>query len=251
MGQTKAKLARGEPALGCWQMIGHPTVAELMAAEGFDWLCVDLEHTPIDYPTFEHIARAVKPAGIDLLARLQGCDPVQAKRVLDAGADGIIVPLVNSRAEAELAVAMAKYPPAGIRGAAFSRAADFGRSFRPYFDAHNEKVLVVAMIEHRDAVAALDAILSTPGLDAILIGPYDLSCSLGRPGELGHPEVQDALDAILAGCVRHGVPPGLHVVAVDPTAVREAIERGFRFVGCGLDTAFVLHGCRRVLGREG
>ncbi|MCC7495754.1 MAG: hypothetical protein IT204_25610 [Fimbriimonadaceae bacterium] len=251
MGQTKRKLQAGEAAYGAWQMIGHPTVAELLAAEGFDWLCVDLEHTPIDAQTFENVARAVRPSGVDLLARLHGCDPLQTKTVLDAGAQGVIVPLVNTAQQAAEAAAMARFPPVGTRGAAFSRASDFGRRFRDYFLAHNEQVLVVPMIEHIAAVENLDAILSTPGLDAILIGPYDLSCSMGRPGELQHPEVQGALEAILDGCRRHGVPPGIHVVSTAASAVQEAVQRGFRFVGCGLDTAFVIDGARRVLGREG
>ncbi|MBI2302527.1 MAG: 2,4-dihydroxyhept-2-ene-1,7-dioic acid aldolase [Armatimonadetes bacterium] len=248
MGETKRKLAAGEVARGGWVMVGHPTVAELFAGEGFDWICIDLEHTPIDYQTFEHMARAVKPSGCDLLARLQACDPVQAKRVPDAGADGIIVPMVNDRELAELAVASAKFPPAGIRGASFSRASDFGRNFRPYFDQHNDKVIVVVMIEHADAVRNLDAILTTPGIDATLIGPYDLSCSLGRPGELQHPEVKAAVQTILDGCLKHNVPAGIHVVATSAEAVADAAARGFRFIGCGLDTAFLVEGCRRVLG---
>lgn len=250
MGGTKDKLARGEAALGGWIMIGHPTMAELMAAEGFDWLSIDLEHTPIDLATFENMARAVQPAACDLLARLSACDPVQAKRVLDAGADGIIVPMVNTREQAELAVAMARFPPEGVRGASFSRASDFGRNFQGYFAEHNRQVVVVAMIEHAEAVANLDDILATPGLDAILIGPYDLSCSLGCPGRLTDPPVVEAMARIRDACRRHGVPPGVHVVETDRQAVERAIAEGYRFIGCGLDMAFVVAGSRRVLGKE-
>ncbi|NUQ00976.1 MAG: 2,4-dihydroxyhept-2-ene-1,7-dioic acid aldolase [Armatimonadetes bacterium] len=247
MGRTKELLRRGEPALGGWIMIGHPTVAELMAGVGFDWLAVDLEHTPIDYATFENMARAVGSRGPDLLVRLQDCDPVQAKRVLDAGANGVIVPLVNTPELAARAVDMVKFPPQGSRGAAFSRASDFGRNFRAYFDQHNDRSLVVVMIEHIAAVENLDAILATPGIDATLIGPYDLSCSMGRPGELDHPEVRAAQQAIVDGCRRHQVPSGLHVVAAERALIDQALERGFRFVGCSLDTALILDGCRRLL----
>ena len=228
-------------------MIGHPTVAELMAGEGFDWIAVDMEHTTIDYQTFQNIALAVKGSNCDLLARLQGCDPVQAKRVLDAGANGIIVPMVNSREEAEQAVAMAKFPPDGFRGASFSRASDFGRNFENYYPTHNENVIVVVMLEHITAVQNAERILSVPGIDAAFIGPYDLSASMGLPGKLDHPDVQAAQQTILDACKKQGVAAGIHVVAVDPDEVRRRIEQGFRFVACSLDTAFIIHGCRAIL----
>ena len=250
-GRTKEKLRRGEAALGGWIMIGHPVVAELMAGERFDFLTVDLEHTATDYAAFQTIAMAVRGSGCDLLARLQSDDPVQAKRVLDAGADGIIVPLVNSRAQAERAAEMARFPPEGIRGAAFSRASDYGRDFQNYFHSHNDNVLVVVMLEHTEAVANADAILSTPGIDAAFIGPYDLSASMGLAGQLDHPDVQAAQRRILESCQAHGVAPGIHVVPLDPERLRRTIDEGYRFVACSLDTEFIIQGCRRILsGRK-
>lgn len=228
-------------------MMAHPAMAELMAGEGFDWLCVDLEHTSTNYADFLNIATAVKGTGCDLLARLQANDPVQAKRVLDVGANGIIVPCVNSPAEAQQAVAMAKFPPEGTRGVSLSRSTDYGRSFRPYFDGHNANVIVVVMLEHIDGVNNADAILSTPGIDAAFIGPYDLSASMGLPGELEHPDVQAAQRRILDACHKHSVPPGLHVVPVDPGEIRRRIAEGYRFLACSLDTEFILYGCRAML----
>jgi len=251
LGQTKQKLKRGDVALGGWIMIGHPTIAELMGGEGFDWITVDLEHTPIDLQTFQNIAMALTGSGCDLLARLQGCDPAQTKRVLDAGASGIIVPMVNTRQEAEQAVSMARFPPEGTRGASFARGSGFGRDFRSYFDSHNDNVIVVVMLEHIKGVENADAILSTPSIDAAFIGPYDLSASMGRPGELDHPDVQAAQRRVLEACRRHNVAPGIHVVAVNPAEVRRRIEEGFRFIACGLDTGFILHGCRAMLQGTG
>ena len=249
MGKTKEKLRKGEPALGGWIMIPHPTTAELLAGEGFDWIAVDMEHTSADARAFHEIALAMKGTGVDLLARLHACDPVLAKKVLDAGGNGIIVPLVNSREEAELAVAMAKFPPVGFRGSSFCRASDFGRNFKAYFRGHNDSVIVAVMMEHFKAVENADAILSVPGIDAVFIGPYDLSASMGRAGELAHPDVVGALQKILDACKRHGVPPGLHVVSMDPDDVQRRIEQGYRFIACSTDTEFVLHGCRKILER--
>ena len=247
MGRTKDKLRRGEPALGGWMMIGHPTVAELLAGEGFDWLGVDMEHTATDVREFYEVVRAVKGTGVDVLARLHSCDPVQAKLVLDAGAQGIIVPSVNSPEEAARSVAMAKFPPDGFRGASLCRATNHGRDFSAYFAAHNREVLIVVMLEHIDAVHQADAILATPGVDAAFIGPYDLSASMGLAGQLDHPQVQAAQQAILEACARHGVAPGIHVVPVAGEEVSRRIAAGFRFIACGLDTLFIREGCRRML----
>lgn len=251
MGRTKQKLGSGELALGAWIMIGHPTVAEVYVNEGFDWIAVDMEHAATDIRTFQDIAVAVNGSGCDLLARLHSCDAVQAKQVLDAGADGIIVPLVNSPECAREAVSIASFPPRGIRGAAFSRASDFGRRFADYYAGHNDNVIVVIMLEHADALEDLDGILATPGLSAVLIGPYDLSASMGLAGQLDHPEVRGAQQKILHACRRHNVPAGIHVVPVDPERLQQRIDEGYRFVACSLDTELLIHGCRTLLGTKG
>jgi len=247
MGKTKEKLRSGRPSLGGWIMIGHPTVAELMAGEGFDWIGVDLEHTSTDIRMFHEMALATKGTGCDLLARLHSCDPVQAKLVLDAGAAGIIVPTVNTPEEAARAVGMAKYPPEGFRGAAFCRASDHGRNFAAYYAAHNEDVLVVVMLEHIDAVRRADEILATPGIDAALIGPYDLSASMGLAGQVEHPLVVAAEQTILEACLRRRVAPGIHVVSPERAVLDRRLEAGFRFIACGLDTLFIMRGCRQML----
>ncbi|HYG23767.1 MAG TPA: aldolase/citrate lyase family protein [Verrucomicrobiae bacterium] len=246
MGQTKRKLALGNTALGGWIMIGHPSVAEIMAGEGFDWIAVDLEHTSTSLHDLQAIAMALKGSECDLLVRLHSCDAVQAKLVLDIGADGIIVPAVNTPAQAAQAAAIARFPPEGIRGASLCRATDFGRNFKDYFEQHNRKVIVVVMLENHVGVAQADAILSTPGVDAAFIGPYDLSASMGLAGQLEHADVLAAQQKVLAACVRHGVAPGIHVVSTDPDDLKQCLDQGFRFVACGLDTLFIQRGCRRM-----
>lgn len=244
MGNTKRKLRHGEVVLGGWVMIGHPSVVEIMAGAGFDFLGVDMEHTSIDVRQFHELALAAKGTGCDLLARLPSCDADLAKKVLDLGAAGVIVPSVNTPELARQAVAMAKYPPEGIRGAALCRAADFGRDFAAYFARHNDDVLVVVMLEHVDAVGGARDILATPGIDAALIGPYDLSASMGLPGKLDDPEVRAAQQTILDACVERGVPAGIHVVQADPEQLKQRIEQGFRFLPYGIDTEFLIAGCR-------
>lgn len=247
MSTTKEKLHAGQPVLGGWTLTGHPAVTEIMAGEGFDFIGVDLEHTSTSIADFYHNVLAAKGTGCDVLARLPACDPVLAKLVLDAGAAGIIVPSVNSPAEAAQAVAMAKFPPEGTRGASLCRATGFGKNFAGYFAQHNRSVLVVVMLEHIRAVEQADAILATPGIDAVLIGPYDLSASMNLAGQLDHPAVLEAQQKILAACGRHQVAPGIHVVPTDAGEVRRRIGQGFRFMACGLDTTFIREGCRQML----
>jgi len=247
MCKTKDRIRQGQPVLGGWTLTGHPAIAEIMAAEGFDFLVADMEHTPISVEAFYHVALAAKGTDCDVLARLPSCDAVLAKQVLDSGAAGIIVPSVNTPAEAAQSVAMAKFPPAGIRGASLCRATGFGSRFSEYFQAHNDEVLVVVMLEHITAVQNADAILATPGLDAVLIGPYDLSASMGLAGQLQHPDVLAAQETILDACRRRQVAAGIHVVPVDAGEVQRRIQQGFRFIACGIDTLFVREGCRTML----
>jgi len=247
MGTTKEKLRAGRPVLGGWIMIGHPSVAEILAGEGFDWLAVDLEHTSTSVRMFHELCLAVKGTGVDLLARLPGHNPETTKQVLDCGATGIIVPSVNTREQAEQAVAMATYPPEGYRCASLCRAADFGRDFDAYYRSHNQNVLVVCMLEHADAVKNVDAILGVPGIDATFIGPYDLSASMGLPGQVDHPDVLEAQRTLLAACNRHQVPAGIHVVATNGNEVKRRIADGFRFIACGVDTGFLQFAARHML----
>lgn len=247
MNNTKEKLKKKQLALGTWLMIGHPAVAEIMAGEGFDFVSVDMEHTPINMECFYQLVLAAKGTGCDILARLPSCDLVMAKQVLDMGAAGIIVPSVNSPAEAAQSVAIAKYPPEGVRGAALCRATGYGSNFPDYYANHNREVVVVVMIEHISAVRQADAILATPGIDAVLIGPYDLSASMGLPGQLNHPDVLAAQQQILDACKRQNVAAGIHLVQADPESVRKRIDQGFRFIAGGIDTLFIREGCQQVL----
>lgn len=251
MSGTAEKLRGGATVLGGWTLTGHPAVAEIMAECGFDFIGIDLEHTDISLGDLHRCALALKGTGCELLARLPSCDAVMAKRALDLGAAGIIVPSVNSAAEAARAVAMALFPPDGIRGASLCRATGYGARFPEYYSGHNRNVTVVVMLEHADAVREAGAILGVPGISAALVGPYDLSASMGLAGQLDHPEVKAAQDAILEACRSSHVPAGIHVVSDDPADIRRRMDEGYRFIACGLDTLFLRAGCRRVLEARG
>jgi len=244
MNKTKQKIRAGECALGGWMLIPHPAIAELMAGEGFDWIAVDMEHAAVTLPQIEAIERAVRPSGCDLFVRLDGVNPVLAKHVLDAGAKGVIVPSVMTPEDADTMAAAVRYPPQGNRGTSLSRALDYGRDFADYIRRHNDEVFVAVMLEHHLAAERADEILARPGLDAAFIGPYDLSASLGIAGQLDDPRVLAAEQKILAACKRQGVAPGYHVVPPERRRIDERIAAGYRFIGCSLDTQFIMSGCR-------
>jgi 2-dehydro-3-deoxyglucarate aldolase len=246
----KERLRRGEPSVGAWLTIAHPSIAEIFALAGFDWVVVDTEHSAIDVSEVLGLLIAIEQRGAVPLVRLAGIDPVQAKAVLDSGAAGILVPMVNTKVDAELAVAMTKYPPRGTRGAGLARAHDYGDRFAEYVHGANEDSLLIVQIEHKDGVANVDDILSVPGIDGTFIGPYDLSMSLGLPGQLAHSEVTAAKKKVLEATRSRGLVAGIHLV--DPSSAREdcaaAINDGYRFIALGTDAQLLRHGARALHG---
>ncbi len=247
------RLAAGEATVGTWVTLGHPSVAEVLARAGFDWIVIDMEHSVIGLREAQDLLRAVELAGVPGIVRLPANDPVVIKRVMDAGAAGVMVPMVNSAADAAAAVAAVRYPPHGTRGVGLARAQGYGApgAFAAYRDRLPDEAVIIVMIEHVDAVAAVDGILAVDGVDAFIVGPYDLSGSLGVPGELDDPRVEAALETVHAAGRRHGVPGGLHVVDPDPVRLRAALDAGHRFVGYGLDVRFLDAGARSGLAAAG
>jgi 2-keto-3-deoxy-L-rhamnonate aldolase RhmA len=236
--RLRAALHEGEMSLGAWVQVGHPAVAEVFARAGFDWVCADLEHGAMTLESAVGLFRCLG-GGCTAVARVPANDPVWIRRCLDGGAGGIIVPMVNSAEQAEAAVRAAKLPPRGERGFGYCRANAYGVDFHDYAKTANDEIAVVVQIEHKDAIASLDAILSVDGVDAAFIGPYDLTGSMGMPGRLDHPAVAAALDAFLGACKQHDVVPGAHVVHPTPDAVRKALADGYRLLALGVDTVFL------------
>ncbi|WP_432799934.1 HpcH/HpaI aldolase family protein [Poriferisphaera sp. WC338] len=219
--------------------IGHPVAAEVLASADFEWICVDAEHTDIIVETVSNIFRAFSNTKAVPVVRVSQNSTIEIRQMLDAGAQGIIVPMVNTRKDAEKAVAAAKYPPRGVRGFGYCRANQHGANFDNYISEANDNIFIVAQIEHIEGVKNIDAILDVDGIDGAFVGPYDLSGSLDIPGKLDDPRVQKALEDVIAACQKANKSAGLHVVAPDSEKIAEAIKKGFTFLALSVDTLFM------------
>jgi len=241
----KGKLARNELTIGSWITLAHSGVAELMAKTGaFDWLAIDMEHSVVELRDVQEMIQALDLSGVQPLVRLTSNDENQIKRVMDAGAHGVVVPLVNSKGDAERAVQSVYYPPLGTRGAGLARAQGYGASFQEYRKWLEKNAVVIAMIEHMKAVENINEILNVPGIDGYIIGPYDLSASLGVPGKFDDPLVIKAIQKIYAGGQVAEKAGGIHVVDPDLQALKKFIDDGFTFIGYGMDIRFLDAICR-------
>jgi 2-dehydro-3-deoxyglucarate aldolase len=245
MRNVRKSLAQGQPAVGSWVSSGSPVIAELMAGCGFDFLVVDVEHSAVDLPQTQMLFQAISAGAPDCapMARLHGVDYALAKRYLDAGARGIIGPLVNTADQARLLVEAAKYPPLGKRGVGYCRANQYGQKLAEHFSSANDEILVAVQIEHIDGVRNIHEILSVKGIDAVFIGPYDLSASMGITGQLDHPEMEKAKEVILSACRSHNMVPGIHVVTPDPRQLLARLKEGFTFIAYSLDITILSAGC--------
>lgn len=235
----RATLQAGRPAFGSWLQFGHPGVAEIMAQAGFDWIGIDLEHSAIGIETAFTLIQVIDLAGCAPLVRLSANDPVQAKRVMDAGAWGVIVPAVQSAAEARQAVEAVKYPPEGRRSVGLGRAHGYGARFAEYLRECGESSIVIPMIEQKEGIDRAEEILEVPGVDGVFIGPYDLSASYGVAGELNHPLVSQAMQRVVAAARARGKAAGIHVVHPPATQVADRLAEGFRMIAYGGDMLFL------------
>jgi len=224
--------------------IPHASVAEIMGQAGYDWVAVDMEHGAIGAHQLPDLFRALELGGTLPMVRVARGDITDCKHALDAGAGGIIVPMVESAAQLEAVRAACQWPPAGTRGVGFSRANLFGK----YFEAYREEAqapLLVAMIEHVRAVENLESILAVAGLDALLVGPYDLSASMGRTARFDDPAFLAAIARVLESARARGIACGIHVVAPSPAQLDARIAEGYRFLAYSIDAVFLIHSSKR------
>ena len=235
----KSKLQNLQVSLGAWLTLGHPAIAEIFANAGFDWIVVDLEHSTISLEQAGELIRVIDLLNVAPLVRLTSNDSNQIKRVMDAGAHGIIVPMVNSAEDASKAVAATRNAPDGIRGVGLARAQGYGPRFGEYLGWQKAGPVVIVQIEHIDAVTDLKNILAVQGVDGLIIGPYDLSCSMGIPGEFDRPEFQNIVNEILAIGSSLNCPAGIHIVEPDEVRLREVITDGYKFIAYSLDTRII------------
>jgi 4-hydroxy-2-oxoheptanedioate aldolase len=245
--RLKKLWAKDRSALGGWLGIPSSTSAEMMAHAGFDWLCVDMQHGAIDYQVAVTMLQAISTTDTVPIVRVPWNEPGIIMKMLDAGAYGVIIPMVNSRAEAEAAAAACRYAPDGIRSYGPARAVLYAGP--EYVSRANETVLCIPMIETREAVAKVDEIVSTPGVDVAFIGPSDLSVSLGLPAatDQDDAEFMSAIAGVEAACRRHGVVPG--VFAGNATVAAKRIEQGFRLLEVADDGRTMVTGAAAALAQ--
>jgi len=245
--KVKEMLEQGQASVGTWVTTASPDVAEILADVGFDWLIFDMEHAPLGIGTVQNLIQATNGSDIVPIVRVAWNDQVLIKLALDIGSYGLLIPLVNSREDAVDAVRATKYPPLGIRGVGPRRASNYYRSFQDYFAEANEEIMVIVQIEHLKAVENIDTISSVDGLDAIYIGPADLTASMGLFGQYSDPKVVEAIDKVLLSCQKAGVPVGTH--AFDVESVSQLITKGFQFITIGTDIGFLIQGCTQTLSQ--
>jgi len=236
--RIRQQLKAGEYSVGSWIQLPDTSVAEIMGHAGYDWVAVDLEHGSIGVNQLPDIFRALELGGTMPLVRLAEGTPKDCKRALDAGAAGVIIPMINSAEHLRATMAACCWPPAGSRGVGFSRANLFGKKFDAY-RAEAQKPLIVAMIEHEMAIWALDDILDVHGLDAVFVGPYDLSASLGITGQFENSKFQSALATIREKAISKSVAVGMHVVSPSREKLRACLDEGYQFVAYSIDAVML------------
>lgn len=235
-------------SIGSWITLNHFSIVEIMADAGFDWLCVDMEHSVTDYFEAQQLIAAIQSKGLKAFVRVGENNTRIIKRVLDAGADGIIVPSVNSKADALEAVESVKYPPAGKRGVGLARAQSYGFGFENYRDGKAKEIVLIAQIEHINAINELEDIINTDGIDGTFIGPYDLSGSMGKPGNYDDEDVKQALLRYENIAKKYDKLIGFHVIQPDYKLVLDKIEKGYNFIAFSLDTLFLGSIARQQMG---
>jgi 2-dehydro-3-deoxyglucarate aldolase len=244
LGTFRKRLKAGETLLGSMVTLPVAAVAEILAELGFDWLFIDGEHGPLETAEVLAMLQAVGDR-IACIVRVPGSEEGPIKKILDQGAEGIIVPQVNTAEQAANIVRFARYSPRGSRGVGLSRAQGYGLRFGQYLATANDQIAVIVQAEHVRAVENIESIVKVEGIDAILIGPYDLAASLGKMGQIDDPAVIGAIEHVTKTCQSAGLPLGYFGVTAEAT--RPYAERGYTLIAAGADTLFLAGAAKRVL----
>lgn len=238
MSKFKEKLKSGKRLIGFEVDMADPSITEMASSQGFDFIWIDIEHEAVNHETVLMQIIACKAGGAASIVRVPWNEPYLAKRILEMGPDGIIFPMVNSAAEAKKAMDACLYPPLGTRGFGPRRACDYCREdLFTYIDEHADRLCRFVQVEHVDAVRNLDEILEVPYLDGVIVGPCDLSGSIGRLNDVYHTEVLALIDETIAKCKAKGMPVGIAVGADTSEQVKFWLDRGFQFISSGSDMA--------------
>jgi 4-hydroxy-2-oxoheptanedioate aldolase len=240
----KHALAAGRQQIGLWNSLPGPLVAEALAGCGFDWVVIDTEHALTDVPDTLAMMQAMAPYPVSAVVRPASNDPVLIKRLLDLGAQTLLIPYVQNADEARAAVAAMRYAPGGIRGVAgMTRASRFG-AVADYAQQAAQELCLIVQVETAEALAQIEAIAMVDGVDGLFIGPADLAASMGHPGELGHPAVVAAIEDAIRRIVRTGKPAG--ILTLDPAFARQCMDWGTRFTAVGMDIALMVRAARAL-----
>ncbi|CBW25316.1 6 2,4-dihydroxyhept-2-ene-1,7-dioic acid aldolase [Halobacteriovorax marinus SJ] len=231
-------------SIGSWITIPNRIIAEIMKNAGYSWVCIDLEHTMITLEQAGDLIAAIDSKECSPLVRLSSNDSVLIKRVMDAGAHGVIVPMVKTKDDVLNAFESMHYPPLGKRGVGLARAQKYGVAFDDYQKWLLENSVLIAQIEHIDAVQNIKELLEMNELDGYIVGPYDLSASMGIAGEFDHPDFISVMKKIEDAIKKYNKPGGLHVVEPDTSKLKEVIEKGYRFIAYSVDMRMLDKSCR-------
>jgi 2-dehydro-3-deoxyglucarate aldolase len=234
----RKKLQNNQVSIGTWQQIPHASISEILGQAGYDWVTVDMEHGSISVDQLPDLFRAIELGETLPLARIAESKTKDCKQALDAGAGGIIAPMIESAEQLTMVRNACCWPPVGNRGVGFSRANLFGKNFESYKE-EAQSPLLIAQIEHINAVNNLDEILQVNGLDAIIVGPYDLSASMGITGGFDSQKFTDVMDSIINCCKKHHMPCGDHVVQPNSKLLKKRISEGYRFLAYSIDAVFL------------
>ncbi len=235
----KDKLKNNKLTLGSWITIPSTDVVEIMASADFEWLCIDMEHSSIDLEMAKLLILTIQANNMKALVRVPKNEEVVIKRVLDSGADGVIVPMIKTKKDAENAVSFVKYPPTGKRGVGLYRAQGYGTKFDEYKRWLKEEAIIIAQIEHIEAVENIEDILKVDGIDGTIVGPYDLSGSMGIPGEYYKDDVQKAILKVKKACQKYDKPYGFHVIESNPEKLQDKIDEGCTLLAYSVDFFFL------------
>lgn len=249
--QIRNKLKNGQISIGTWMQIPNSSVAEIISNAGYDWVTIDLEHGSFSLQELPNIFRAIEMTNTLPLARLVSGRASECSQVLDAGAGGLIIPKVNSKEQLENIISYSSYPPHGNRGVGYSRANLFGVNIKKVIKGQTQP-LIIAQIEHFTGIENLNEIISVENLDALFIGPYDLSASLGITGDFNNNIFKDAIETFENTCKKFSMPFGIHVVEPKVDELNQKIKEGYNFIAYSTDAYFLYQSslCPPTLNKE-
>ena len=237
--ELKSKFQNRSPLFAGWTSLGHPQITEMLAFSGVDFIGVDIEHSTISQEQCQRIIATCNSEGVFCLPRVASHNPEAIKRLLDSGADGVIVPTVETTEQVEKLIEWTKYPPLGKRGFGVARAQRYGHNYEQYTSKWNDSSILIIQIESITAVENIEALLHFKEVDGVMVGPYDLSGSLGVPGEIYHEKVQNAVNVVYEKCKKYGKSCGPHELEPTIKSVKDSFKSGSSFVVLSSDV-FIL-----------